>query len=297
MTRLLATGLLLICLGFPAAGQAAVWVDAMDRPVELTDTPQRIVSLVPSVTEILFALGAGEQLVGATRFCTYPPAARQLPRVGDYADPSLEAIATLAPDLVLLAADAASPALLARIEALGIAAYVVYPKGITGAVATIRQLGQAVGQPSAGEQLADELQQQIDTIRQAPQRYRPPRVLFCVMTEPLVVAGPGTLIDDLLQAAGGQNVVPPGPVRYPTWGAESLLAADPDIVILSVHPGQQGPAELMAAWPELRASRNHQVVTVEADWVSRPGPRLALGARALANLFDRWADTQQEVAP
>ena len=297
MTRLLATGLLLICLGLPATGQAAVWVDAMNRPVELTAPPQRIVSLVPSVTEILFALGAGDQLVGATRFCTYPPAARDLPRVGDYSEPSLEAIAVLAPDLVVLAADAASPALLARIEALDIAAYVVYPKGITGTVATIRQLGEVVGQAAAAERLASELQLKIDTVRQTSQSQHKPRVLFCVMTEPLVVAGPGTLIDDLLQAAGASNVVPTGPVRYPTWGAEALLAADPDILILSVHPGQQGPDELMAIWPELRASRDRQVVTVEADWVSRPGPRLALGAQALAEIFQHWATAQGKASP
>lgn len=285
MVRLAIILLLQMLLVVSPASPAAVWTDAMDRQVVLPETPRRIVSLVPSVTEILFALGAGDRLVGVTRYCTYPPAARELPRVGDYGEPNLEAVAMLAPDLVLLAADAANPALLSRIEALGIAAYVVYPKGIDETLATIRRLGQIVGRPEAGQQAAAGLQSRLAAVRAAAAGRPRPRVLFCVMTEPLVVAGPGTLIDDLIQIAGGHNVVPAGTARYPTWSLESLLVADPDVMVVSVHPGQQGPAELAAAWPELAAARKDLIVTIEPDWVSRPGPRLALGAEALQRIF------------
>lgn len=285
MVRLTLILLLSMFLAAPLSGGAAVWTDAMDRQVELPATPQRIVSLVPSVTEILFALGAGDRLVGATRYGTYPPAARALPRVGDYGDPNLEVVALLNPDLVLLAADAASPALLARIEALGIAAYVVYPKDIAETLATIRRLGRILARPEAGARVAAELESKLAAVRRTAAGRPRPSVLFCVMTEPLVVAGPGTLIDDLIRVAGGRNVVPAGAMRYPTWNLESLLAADPDLIVASVHPGQAEPAELAAAWPELTAARHRRIVTIEPDWVSRPGPRLALGAEALQKIF------------
>ncbi len=188
---------------------------------------------------------------------------------------------------MILAADAATPALLARIEALGIAVYVVYPKGVSETISSIRAIGQVVGAAAEGERTASRLQQAIEQVRTAVAGRPLPRVVFCVMTQPLMVAGPGTLIDDLIRIAGGRNLVPAGPSRYPTWGGESLLAADPDVIVVSSHPDTGDPAALFARWPELKAVRNHQIVTVEPDWVSRPGPRLALGAAALAELFAR----------
>ena len=275
------------CVTWPASARAVAWPDALGRSVEVAAQPQRIVSLVPSVTEILYALGVEDRLVGVTRFCTYPPEAAGKAQVGDYGDPNLEAVAALDPDLVILAADAANPALLSRIEGLGVAAYVVYPKGIRETIATIRQLGQLVGAPQAGEKAALQLDNALERIRSAVRGRARPRVVFCIMTQPLVVAGPGTLIDDLIRLAGGRNMVPAGPNRYPTWGKESLLLADPDIMIVSSHPGKLEPAALFADLPELRAVRNHQVVSIEPDWVSRPGPRLAQGAAALAEAFGR----------
>jgi len=267
--------------------QAVAWTDAMGRTVEVAAMPQRIVSLVPSVTEILYELGADDRLVGVTRFCTYPPRAASKTQVGDYADPNLEAVASLDPDLVVLAADTANPALLSRIEALGIAVYIVYPKGVRETIATIRNLGRVVGVAEAGEQAARRLHEAIERVRVSASGRESPSVVFCVMTQPLVVAGPGTLIDDLIRVAGGRNLVPPGPNRYPTWGSESLLAADPDIIVISSHPGKVDPVKLFADWPEIKAVRNNQIVSIEPDWVSRPGPRLGLGAAALAEAFGR----------
>ncbi len=289
MVRVTSIILWIICVTWPGTPGAAVWTDAMGRAVEVVEPPQRIVSLVPSVTEILYELGVEDRLVGVTRFCTYPPRVADKAQVGDYGAPNLEAVAALDPDLVILAADAASPALLTRIEALGIAAYVVYPKGVFATIATIRALGQVVGAEPAGEQVAQRLHTAIEKIRAFAVSHNRPRVIFCVMTQPLVVAGPGTLIDDLIRLAGGQNLVPPGLNRYPTWGPESLLMADPDVIIVSTHLGKTESAQLFAGWPELWAVRNQQIVSIEPDWVSRPGPRLALGAAALAEVFRQVA--------
>jgi iron complex transport system substrate-binding protein len=234
------------------------------------------------VTEILFALGLGDRVVGVTDWCTFPAEAAQKPKIGRYADPSLEAVVSQAPDLVVASADSTKPALVARLEGAGLPVYVVYPRTLPETAETMRGIGRVTGAAKEGERLARELE---DAARRAGGRSSPrghPRVLLCVSLRPLVVAGPKTLAGDLIRAVGGENVVPPGPASYPTWGMEAVLAKDPDVIIVSPHPGEPDPAQIFGARRELRAVSNGRVVTVEADWVHRPGPRLALGLDALA---------------
>ncbi len=284
MKRILCLSLF-FCLLSPVAAPAATWTDAVGRRVVLPDEPQRIVSLVPAVTEILFALGLDERIVGVTRFCDWPAAARRKPKVGGYANPSLEAVLQRRPDLVFVSADAVGPALLARMERLGLTVYVVYPRGLDETLAMMRAVGRVTGRPAAGEQLAGELAAALARVRRVVAGRSRPRVLFCVMSRPLTVAGPDTLVGDLIAAAGGINVVPAGPSRYPTWGREALLLADPEVIVVSPHPGTPDPTGLFAAWPELTAVKTGRIVSVDPDWVHRPGPRLARGLVALAAAF------------
>lgn len=271
-----------LILWLPTTLPAAQLRDALGREVTVPDHPQRIVSLVPSVTEVLFAIGAGDQLVGVTQFSNYPEAARKLPRVGSYAAPSLEGIAACQPDLVITAADMSDPGLLSRLAELGVPTYVTYPHSIASTIIAIHQLGILVGRQAQAEAVAGQLQQTVNDVAAATAGLHKPRVLLGVEIQPLTVAGPRTLADDLIRAAGGINVVPPGPGRYPTWGIEAVLAADPDIILVSPHPDQPDPAAFFASWPELKAVRNHKVLTIEPDWLHRPGPRLRLGLLALA---------------
>ncbi len=264
------------------AAWAAQWTDAMGRVVRVPSAPARIVSLVPSVTETLFAIGLSERIAGVTRFCNYPPEALTKPQVGGYSDPSVEAIAALDPDVVFAAAANTSPALLRRLESMGIPCYVVYPRSLDRAIATVEEVGRVAGAPEAAERLAGEIRRAVERVRAAVAGIRPIDALVCVMVDPLVVAGPETLADDLLDVAGGRNVVPAGPSRYPTWGIEAVLARDPEVIIVSVHPGAEAPAERFRSWPELRAVATDRVVVVEADWIHRPGPRLPLGLAAVA---------------
>jgi len=276
---------LVFSLLMPLSLSAASWIDAIDRRVELPDLPQRIVSLVPSVTETLYAFGLEEKIVGVTSFCNYPDQAKSKPQVGDYSAPNLEAILLQQPDLVFLSADSATPARLAKMERLRLPVYVVYPKSLDETIKMFRQIGQVTGKPAAGERLAQELTEALDELQKKINGSRRPKVLFCVMAQPLTVAGPNTLVGDLIAAAGGSNVVTTGFNRYPMWNSEALLMSDPDIIIVSPHPGTPNPIELFATWAELSAVKNRRIISVNPDWVHRPGPRLPLGLDALGEAF------------
>lgn len=279
MRRLLIV--LLLCTGFSANAGAATWKDALGRRVEVPAVPRRIVSLVPSVTEDLFALGVGDRVVGVTSTANYPAAARRKPHVGSYAAPNLEAIVAARPDLVLAAADVDSPALVARLAAMHIPVYVVYPRNLATTIALLRRLGALTGVPAAGQRLAGDLRRVLNRAAAAVAgRPRVP-VLLCEMLRPLIVAGPKTLGNDLLQAAGGRNVVPAGSERYPTWGPEGLFAAAPAVIVVALQKGQPAPAAFFRRWPALQAVKNHRVVAIDADWLQFPGPRLACGLQAL----------------
>jgi iron complex transport system substrate-binding protein len=241
------------------------------------------VSLVPSVTEILFALGLGGRVVGVTDWCTNPPEAASKPKIGKYAEPSLEAVVAQAPDLVVASADSTKPAFVARLEAAGLPVYVVYPKSLAETARTMRDLGRVTGASREGEKLAADLEDAVRRAAGPPSSAgRRPRVLLCVSLRPLMVAGPKTLAGDLIRAVGAENVVPAGAANYPTWGMEAVLEKDPDVIVVSPLPGDPDPAQVFGPGRELRAVSGGRVVAVEADWLQRPGPRLSLGLGALS---------------
>jgi len=282
MIRIILILLLTHCLISPAWAAAAQWTDALGRVVQVDEQPQRIVSLVPSVTEILFALGLGDRVVGVTEFCTYPSAALSKARAGGYGSPNLEAVVGLRPDLVLTSADATSPAFVSRLESLGIPTYVVYPRSLADTSAMIKNIGRVTGALEQAEKQAQCLDQTVAAVRDAVAGLSRPRTLVSVMLQPLIVAGPETLANDLLQTVGAENIVPQSPGRYPTWNPEAVLAADPDVFLVSQHSVEVNPGELFAGWSALKAVRENRVVSIDPDLILRPGPRLALGLAAMA---------------
>ena len=272
--------LFIVFFSCPASG--ADFTDALKRKISLPQTPQRIVSLVPSVTEILFKLDLKKRIVAVTDFCTYPVAAQKLPSVGGYVDPSLESILLHKPDLVIAAADMNRPALIRRLELLKIPVYIVYPRTVEETLTTIRNIGQITGEKLAGERLANLIVSRIQKIQLQISKLRKPTTLECVMLQPLTVAGPDTFIDDIIRISGGRNVVPKGPSRYPTWNTEALLTTNPETIIVSAYPGQPNPQHFFDSWSQLQAVRHKRIIRVNADWIHRPGPRMILGIEALA---------------
>lgn len=244
--------LLLVLWALPAAAQ-----------------PHRIVSLAPSLTEILFAVGAGNQVVGVSDYCNYPAAARKKPSIGGPNNLNTEKILALSPDLIL--SPEIGGGLLGRLERMTGAEVRMIETGRVSSIASnIREIGRLTGCSPKAERLASQLSTRLKALQRAP-RGKKPRVFYLLWHDPLMTAGGGSYIDDLIRLAGGENIAGHLKSHYPMYGWESLSYEDPDVIF--------GPANLQKSLEglkgkNLKAARRGKVYALDADLLSRPGPRV-----------------------
>ena len=274
---------LLLCA---VAVQAATFVDMVGRRVELPKPPRRIIPLAPSLTEILFALGAGDSVVGVIDYADYPPEAVQRVRVGGGLDPDLEVIIALRPDLVLIAADANRWETLIQLEQLQIPVFGVKPVGVEGVLVSILKVGEAVGRQPQAEGLIAHMRRRIAAVSKKVSVLARPRVLYVVWIDPLIVAGGETVIDDLIHLAGGANIV--RTAGFPRYSLEALVLDPPDVILLGLDRGGLHHGEALRrlpVWREVRPVREGAVRVIDASLTSRPGPRIVDGVELLARLF------------
>jgi len=261
-----------------------VWVGACS-PATAEDRPRRIVSLAPSVTEVLFAAGAGPRVVGVTSYCRFPREALTLPKVGGYLTPSYEALVALQPDLVVTLAEHADVE--PKIRAVGIEILRVDHRSLEGIVRSIEQVGERCGITTRAKPAADALRQALAAARRLVAGPAP-RVLICFGRAEdfrrLTAAAPGTIHDDLITQAGGTNVLTSGTVAYPTLSAEGVMRLNPDVIIEFSSGGADAEA-LRRQWSRLdsvRAVRNGRVHVFAGEFLSVPGPRFARFAGTIA---------------
>ena len=277
---------LLAILLMTLAAQAATIEDMVGRRVELQKPPRRIIPLAPSLTEIVFALGAGDAVVGVIDYADYPPEAVQRVGVGGGLDPNLEVIVALRPDLVLIAADANRWETLIQLEQFRIPVFGVKPVGVEGVLASIAKVGEAVGRQAQAEGLIAQMRRRMAAVSQKVRVLARPRVLYVVWIDPLIVAGGETVIDDLIHLAGGANIVrTPG---FPRYSLEELVIDPPDVVLLALDRGGLHHGEALRrlpVWREVRPVREGAVRVIDAGLMSRPGPRIVDAAELLARLL------------
>jgi iron complex transport system substrate-binding protein len=231
--------------------------------------PQRIVSLAPSATDMVVALGQAARIVGVTRYDTAPEV-KGLPSVGGFIEPNPEAILALRPDLVLWVTDGSALASVRRIADLGAPVLALPVIGIDDVISTARIVGRALGDAPAGERLARTLAEGVARVRARAAKLPRRRVLFVVGREPLVVAGPGSYPDDLLRIAGAENVVK-GTCHWPVYPLEKAVADDPDIVIDAARLEHGGSLGRLGTIP---AAGRGRLVELDSDDALHPGPRL-----------------------
>ena len=265
-----------------AAGSARAEsaTDDLGKVVELTSVPKRLVSLAPSNTELLYALGLGDRVVAVTRFCNYPEAARSLPQVADYSTLSAEAVIGLRPDLVL-AARGNDPEGLETLRQGGIPVFALDVQSIDQLLAAVRRVGALCGVPDSAARLEASLTERLQRVRARVGGLPPVGVVWTWWGEPIFTAGAQTLIDDVLSQAGGVNLGRQAPGAWPQISLETLVAWAPRVIVTSAQQG--GPAALAgeiarlrqtSGWQSLPAVRDGRVCCVDGDLLNRPGPRV-----------------------
>ena len=260
------------------------------------DKPQRIVSTSPSITETLFALGIGDRVVGVSQFCNYPPEVQKLPKIGSYIKPDAEAIARLAPELVVLERN--SSALTERLNALHIAFIEVPHSTLEDIFSEIQIIGKAAGVPERSASLIAQIKGSLDAIQSKAKATPSPRVLVIVDRQQgalnnLIAVGPANYVNQILEIAGGSNVLAKSGVpQYPRISLETVLRENPDVIIdLSGTQETEAArrasrASTLALWGqygEMAAVRNHHVYAGTTDSLVVPGPRTPM---ATQRLFD-----------
>jgi iron complex transport system substrate-binding protein len=251
------------------------------------DDELRVVSLSPSVTEMLFALEAEDSIVGATQYCDYPPAAKDIERVGAFGGPNMEKLLALSPDLVI-ATGTERHAAAAPLDRADIRTLWVKTGSVSEVLGALREIGDAIGKPAKADEAAAAMQTELDAVAQAycgiPVQRRP-RVFVEVWYDPITTAGKGSFIDDLITRAGGINVAREVDAPYPTVNPEKVVEWNPDVIVLG-YMTQEQTQETIAhriGWRDIQAVQSGRIIgDIPSDLLLRPGPRMTEGVKALA---------------
>ena len=254
--------------------------DDSGATVTLHGEPQRIVSLAPANTEILFALGLGDKVVGVTDYCNYPPEAKTKPSIGGYSTVSVEKVVALRPDLIV-ASYGNGADVVSQLTALNQTVITLNPANVSGVLDDITLIGYATGTEDNATALVTSLQSRIDAVEQnASAMTVHPKVAHIVWNDPLYVSGNGTFQDELITMAGGTNAFA-DKQYWATVSAEEFIAADPDILIVNSGTGMGGDTDSIARalendtrFANVAAIKNHHVYVIDSDMVDRGGPRI-----------------------
>jgi len=259
--------------------------DDLGRRITVPTKISRVVSLAPSVTESVFAVGAGDRLVGDTTYCNYPEEAKAIQKVGDTLNPNLETIVALKPDVVFVSGASQLETFTNTLDRNSIAVYVMNPMGLDAMIRNLWQLGIIFGTEVESEKLVRELKDRerkvTDTLETFPRDDEQPanydkrvgtvRVFVQISNEPLFTIGKDAFLNDLIRSAGGRSVTENVPSSFPKLSKETALALQPEAIILSDSADNQEPNEVFKDSP---AVKNGRVYKINADILSRPGPRL-----------------------
>jgi iron complex transport system substrate-binding protein len=267
----------------PPATQTRVVSDEAGRQVVIPQKIDRIVSLAPNLTEIVYAVGAGDRLVGVTSFCDYPAEAKLVTKVGDTMKPNIETIIALKPQIVLVSTASQLEVFTRQLDEQRIAVYVTNPNSVDQILRSIETLGQLFATSERANQVAAALRRRTETVAAAVANRPPVRVFYQLSGEPLFTIGRDAYLTDLVRRAGGLSVTAEVATAFPKYSHEAALASQPDAIILPTG-GSMGSANssVAVALKNSPAVRNNRVYKINDDLLARPGPRLVDGLEQLA---------------
>jgi len=262
--------------------------DEIGRRVNITPAPQRIVSLAPGITETLYALSLDDQIAGVTTFCDWPAAARTKPRIGGFTNPSIEKIVSLKPDLIIATADGNRKDTVLQLERLGLPVYVTNPSDTHGILRSILHIGEITNREKDAGILVEKLQKRLKNITVQIRRKSKPRVFFQIGLEPVVTAGKGTLINEVIERAGGVNIAGHDIARYPRYSAEGIMGASPEIILFAPMVNDKEFTMVKSFWQKFEgipAVKNNKIYPIKTDLISRASPRIVDAIEKMASIF------------
>jgi len=262
--------------------------DQLGRHVTVPDTPLRVVSLAPSITEMVFALDRGHRLQGVTTYSDFPPEAVKLPKVGSYVHLDLEKIVALKPDLCIAIKDGNPRMIAQRLESLKIPVYAVHPNNLETIMKTVMEIGTLLNAKNRANQLVQNMDLRIQKVKSlVTKATHRPRIFFQIGVSPIVSVGTQTFIHELIVIAGGTNLAA-GPISYPRFSREKVLSLSPEIIIITSMARSAVFEEVKAEWekwPNMPAVRNQRIYVEDSNFFDRPTPRLVDGLELLLRLI------------
>lgn len=274
----------------PAVDAPVTVTDGAGRQVEVKETPKRVISLAPSNTEIVFALGAGNLLVGVDEYSDYPEEAKRITRVGGFANPNIELIVSLKPDLIL--ADDMHRKILDQLAKAGCPVIMLSASSIADVENNIRLAGKVLRRNAEAESVVSQIESRLskvkDRVKAVPEDKRV-KVFYEVYSDPIMTVGPKTLIHQLILAAGGRNVAEDAATDYPRYSPEAVVKKNPDVIVFPLFHGSESltveKVKARPGWSAISAVARNRVYPIDANIISRPGPRIADAVETLAKLF------------
>lgn len=278
-----------ILTGMPFMANVAprTFVDDLGRKLYLAQPPKRIVSLAPSITETLFALGLDQEIVGVTEFCNYPPAALDKPKVG-YAQPNLESIVALEPELIVAPKSFLRVDLLNRLEQLKIPTMLLDAQTVEDILRHIQLLGRMVGRVPESLKVTETIRKQMAVLTARLEGRPRPTLLFVINTDPLITAGPGSYIHQLIELAGARNAAESAGIPYPRLSIEEVLRQNPEFLLFPTGQFEgipQAEQDQWRRWTSLEAVKRNQFAQINSDIFNRPGPHVIEALEALITIL------------
>lgn len=280
-----------LCIHATHAFAAISVTDDTGATVTLPAPAQRVISLAPHVTELLYAAGGGAKLIGAVSYSDYPPEAKKLPRVGDNKSLDLERLVALKPDLIVVWRHGNAQRQLDRLREMHIPLFFSEPHHLDDVAASLTKLGQLLGTSPAADAAAAAYRQDIAALRSRYAGRAPVSVFYQVWDQPLMTLNGEHMVSDVIALCGGRNVFAKLAPLVPTVSTEAVLAANPEAIVTAA-PGATEPDTTLPqlgawrAWPSLTAVANHNLFAIDGDLINRPAPRIAQGAKQMCEDLD-----------
>jgi len=266
----------------------ATFKDALGREISVPAPPKRLIALAPNLTEILYALGLGDRVVGVTNHCNYPPEASLKPKVGSYIHLNVEQIISLSPDLVIGTMDGNERYILDLLEQAHIKVFFVNPRDVRQAIETISTVGLVCGLPEKAQQLSDGLTRRVNRVVDATSPGKRPLVFLQIHIQPIMTVNRNTVHHDLIRLAGGDNMTAGEPVTYPRISLEEVIRRKPEVILISsmeregrFEKARQGWLQ----WTSIPAVQKGRVHLIDSDLIDRPSPRVVDGLEIMARLL------------